>query len=371
MRGHINKSHSPTAGDEETQLDKPRTKEEQEATARRLKPHSRSSTNLARGEKPDLDMTKIPEGKVKKQRPTKWQFGIRSRNSPAEAMLAIYRALNKMGAVWEIQPPKNSDGGSSDASPNRTRSNSPEYSDSDPGSGTDPEYATHEEQERRRAKRKQNGEGARGRERYGRWNDYGYENIPEDPWCINARFKKEGMFPPGFSHPASAHSSTVNLHHDHRKSSSAAVSGMDSGSTPSAAGSTENIAATGPGSRTGSVYSYTAGGEVPAPEETVWVYVTIQLYSIEKDFYLVDFKCAGYERLKPRYTREATGSNESDVIRVDHAPDGYDSDDVEIDAAGEELVGAGRTGDEKEITSPFPFLDVASRLIIALAEAND
>lgn len=373
MRGHINKSHSPTAGDDDPQ-DKPRTKEEQEATARRLKPHSRSSTNLTRSDKADLEMTKIPEGKPKKQRPTKWQFGIRSRNSPAEAMLAIYRALHKMGAVWEVQRPKDPEAGSSDASPNRTRSNSPEYSDSDPGSGTDPEYATHEEQERRRAKRKQNGEGSRGRERFGRWNDYGYENIPEDPWCINARFKKEDMFPPGFSHPASAHSSQVNLHHEQRKSSnSTAVSGTEIGSNPSAAGSAENVGATGPrsGSRAGSVYSYIAGGEVPIPDESVWVYVTIQLYSIEKDFYLVDFKCAGYERLKARYTREASGSNESDVIRVDNAPEGYDSDDVEVDAAGEELVGAGRNADEKEITSPFPFLDVASRLIIQLAEAND
>ncbi|KAI5367433.1 putative serine/threonine-protein kinase, active [Septoria linicola] len=380
MRGHINKSHSPTAGDDDPQ-DKPRTKEEQEATARRLKPHSRSSTNLARGDKPDLDMTKIPEGKPKKQRPTKWQFGIRSRNSPAEAMLAIYRALHKMGAVWEVQPTKEQVAGSGDASPERrdgssTRSNSPEYSDSDPGSGTDPEYATHEEQERRRARRRQNGEGARGRERYGRWNDYGYENIPEDPWVINARFKKEGMFPPGVPHPASAHSSQVNLQHEHRKASSGAVSAASNGTgnhTPSMSGSTENIAATGPpsGERPASVYSYMAGRDVPKPEESVWVYVSIQLYSIEKDFYLVDFKCAGYERLVRRYHTEPSGSNESDVVRMDNAPDGYDSDDVEVDAAGEELVGAGRTGDEKDITSPFPFLDVASRLIIALAEAND
>ncbi|CAK1357386.1 Carbon catabolite-derepressing protein kinase [Cercospora beticola] len=380
MRGHINKSQSPTTGDDDPE-GKPRTKEEQEATARRLKPHSRSSTNLARSDKPDLDMTKIPEGRPKKQRPTKWQFGIRSRNSPAEAMLAIYRALHKMGAVWEVQPPKEHESGSGDASPergsdNRTRSNSPEYSDSDPGSGTDPEYATHEEQERRRAKRRQNGENVRGRERYGRWNDYGYENIPEDPWIINARFKKEGMFPPGVPHPASAHSSQVNLHHDQRKSNSAAVSmtGNSSGHhTPSLSASAENIAATGPahGSAAGSLRNSIAGSEVPKAQESVWVYMTIQLYAIEKDFYLVDFKCAGYERLIRRYSYETSGSNESDAIRVDNAPDGYDSEDVEVDEAGEELIGAGRTGDEKEITSPFPFLDVASRLIIALAEAND
>jgi hypothetical protein len=42
-----------------------------------------------------------------------------------------------------------------------------------------------------------------------------------------------------------------------------------------------------------------------------------------------------------------------------------------IDSEGREFVGAGRTSDEKDITSPYPFLDLASRLIIQLAEAND
>ena len=37
----------------------------------------------------------------------------------------------------------------------------------------------------------------------------------------------------------------------------------------------------------------------------------------------------------------------------------------------EDLVGEGRYADEKDISSPFPFLDVASRLIIQLAEAAD
>lgn len=380
MRGHINNTQSPTQGEEDPQ--RPRTKEEQEATARRLKPHSKSSTNLHR-EKPDLDMTKIPEGRPKKQRPTKWQFGIRSRNSPAEAMLAIYRALQKMGAQWEVPKTKESGAGSGDVTPerrdsDRTRSNSPEYSDSDPGSGTDPEYATHEEQERRRAKRQQNGEGARGRERYGKWNDWGY-TIPEDPWVIMARFKKEGMYPPGVAHPTSAHSSRVDLNPDSRRSSAAAMTMSANGSgnnshVASMNSSHENIAATGPGgtaSRAGSMYSGHAAGSEVKPEESVWVYVTIQLYSIEKDFFLVDFKCAGYERLVRRFAREVTGSNESDVVRTDNLPDGYTSDDIDIDEHGEELVGAGRSQEEKDITSPFPFLDVASRLIIQLAEAND
>ncbi|KAK4504022.1 hypothetical protein PRZ48_004937 [Zasmidium cellare] len=380
MKGQINRSSDPNG--EHDDGEKPRTKEDQEATARRLKPHSRSSANLNRhgNDKPE-PMTSIQEGgkHTKKQRPTKWQFGIRSRNSPAEAMLAIYRALQKMGAQWEVPKAKEpGEPASGEASPergnDRERSNSPEYSDSDPGSGTDPEYATHEEQERRRANRRQQ-EGARGRERHGRWNDWGYE-IPEDPWVINARFKKEGMFPAGVPHPASAHSSQVDL--NLRRASSVHMSptgGSNNAShNSSAAGSTENMATVGPGqgSKANSVYSgSTAHTEIPKAEESVWVYVTIQLYAIEKDFFLVDFKCAGYERLVRRFAREVTGSNESDVVKHDNAPDGYSSADFDEDESGEQLVGVGRPLEEKEITSPFPFLDVASRLIIQLAEANE
>ncbi|KAF2726215.1 carbon catabolite derepressing protein kinase [Polychaeton citri CBS 116435] len=361
MRGHSTKSQLPAHPDDHP--GRPRTKEEQEATAKRLKPHSKSSASLHRhGDKPE-PMTSIPDKSSKKQRPTKWQFGIRSRNTPAEAMLAIYKALHKMGAVWEVPRPKHPDSRSSDASPNRDSgregSQSPEYSDSDPEAGTDPEYATQEEQEARRQRRQ--GHGARGRERFGKWNDYGYA-LPEDPWVIHARFRKEGMYPPGVLHPSSAHSSRVDLSlvEDRRRSS--AVSSSAISQTGSAAASTENVAATGPG-----VAAIPSTESWPRPEESVWVYVTIQLYSIEKDFYLVDFKCAGYERLK---RRRFLGRGAGGEYVYGH---GSDDDDDEDDDTGEEEVfeGLGRIVDEKDISSPFPFLDVASRLIIQLAESGD
>ncbi len=72
------------------------SKEEQAETARRLKPHSRSQMKLEEGNKP-AGMTPVP---LKKQRPTKWQFGIRSRNQPLEAIGCIYRALKRLGAEW-------------------------------------------------------------------------------------------------------------------------------------------------------------------------------------------------------------------------------------------------------------------------------
>ena len=368
LKGHMTKAQSPTH-EEAPVEERPRTKEEQEATARRLKPHNRSSANLNRhGEKPE-PMTSISDKHSKKQKPQKWQFGIRSRNTPCEAMLAIYKALHKMGAQWEVPKAKEPGAGSGEASPerqNRDGSQSPEYSDSDPEPGTDPEYATHSDQERRRRKRaeREGGDGRRGRERFGRWNDYGY-TIPEDPWVIQARFKKEGMYPPGVAHPSSTHSSRVDLNEGLRRRSSAVSS-----ATVSTAGSSENMAAAGPPSSGGGTHG--SDPSWPKSDESVWVYVTIQLYSIEKDFFLVDFKCAGYERLVKRFAKEVSGSNESDVVRVDHAPEGYDPDeDGAENSEGEELVGAGRSAEEKDISSPFPFLDVSSRLIIQLAEAQD
>lgn len=58
------------------------------------------------------------------------------------------------------------------------------------------------------------------------------------------------------------------------------------------------------------------------------MHLDIQLYEMESGVYLVDFKCAGYET--------------ADGLLVE----------------------------EKDVTSAFPFLDLASMLIIQLAEAD-
>jgi carbon catabolite-derepressing protein kinase len=62
--------------------------------------------------------------------------------------------------------------------------------------------------------------------------------------------------------------------------------------------------------------------------QVVAMRLSIQIYEMESGVYLVDFKCAGYE-----------------------LPDG-------------------RLMEEKDITSPFPFLDLAARLIMQLADAD-
>jgi carbon catabolite-derepressing protein kinase len=64
------------------------------------------------------------------------------------------------------------------------------------------------------------------------------------------------------------------------------------------------------------------------PVESVVMHLDIQLYEMEPGVYLVDFKCAGYESAE------------------------------------------GLLLEEKDVTSPFPFLDLASKLIIQLAEAD-
>jgi carbon catabolite-derepressing protein kinase len=80
---------------------------QQEETARRLKPHSRSQLKLDEAKRPAA-LTAIPQ---KKSKPTRWQFGIRSRNQPLEAIGCIYRALQKLGAEWVIDEDYKSENG--------------------------------------------------------------------------------------------------------------------------------------------------------------------------------------------------------------------------------------------------------------------
>lgn len=106
-------SLSPDQDDEERQE---RSREEQEATARALKPHSRSILDIQNMESFRLER---PEGfapPAPPKRTKKWQFGIRSRNQPHEAMLCLYKALQAQHAQWEIQPSSNDESAGKHAS---------------------------------------------------------------------------------------------------------------------------------------------------------------------------------------------------------------------------------------------------------------
>ena len=93
LDSHLSTAHSETTGPQ------PQTDAEKVETARRLNPHSRSQLKLDEASKRPAGMTPVPQ---KKAKPTKWQFGIRSRNQPLEAIGCIYRALQKLGAEWVV-----------------------------------------------------------------------------------------------------------------------------------------------------------------------------------------------------------------------------------------------------------------------------
>jgi carbon catabolite-derepressing protein kinase len=391
-----------------------RTEQEKAATARRLKPHSRSQINLDKAHKPDA-MTPIP---AKKARPTKWQFGIRSRNAPAEAMLAIYKALRTMGADWEV-PPIRKPGGSGSRSGSSGSSTPNSHSRHRGGFDSPGSEISGSESEDDLGASGRNGHirgdsptrgRARHRRKYDKGNDWGYQ-ILEDPWVIHARFKKEGMFPPGVAHPSSTHSSRVDLQHAASSRRSSMIQSISSQSDIAQEANTASYAgpASGRDSVAGSEHGDDGGrgskiGRYPDADESVYVYVTIQIYSIEREFFLVDFKCAGYERLVQKLIREIRNTDSVDVTqppwRTERPMDentetggNIDIDDSQFEwrpivssdniqnmqeewqregilREREETVGAGRAKGDKRATSPFPFLDVASRLIIVLAEGE-
>lgn len=385
MKGHP-RPHPSTQGQEGSPSGQ--TEEQRAANARRLKPNFRTLPDAQRP-RPE-PMTALP---AKKARPTKWQFGIRSRNQPAEAMLAIFKALKAMGADWEIPEPRKIGGsrsrsgsrGSQEQAPSRSRAHSRSSSISSHSSGGDARSDDDASPHRKplTVRNADSDQEPRGRQKrhYNHTNDWGYR-VPDDPWVINARFRKDGMFPPGVAHPSSTHSSRVDLHRDpesRRRSST-----TTSTSSHAVDGMTLADAAHDP--------------DYPAPDEAVWIYMSIQLYSIDRDFFVVDFKCAGYERLVSNLVREikahpsvAEDADFSSSYRSKHKhEDGWDDEQgvwrrldegepLPEDVASElrggkgvlrertEEVGVGRTEGEKVCTSPFPFLDVASTLILQLS----
>lgn len=259
-----------------------RSMNDQEATARALKPHSRSIV--------DLDKLRFepPEGHHSTahmpKRSRKWQFGIRSRNQPYEAMLYLYRAIDAQGGVWDILPgDTGGDIGADEEKPLQTK------------------YAHLP-------------------------SDY---YIPKDPWFIRARLLKESMRIPGPSPRVHGRtSSTVSKSEVEELRRRFNITKIPRDDRNSLAVET----ASGPPSRRTSFSRVNHG---------VWVFVDIQLYQLEQNSYMVDFKCDGYQN----------------VVRE------------EGDAEWRPISRRFRNK-EKEVTSPYPFLDVASDLVAQLAVAS-
>lgn len=153
--------------------------------------------------------------------------------------------------------------------------------------------------------------------------------VPKDPWFIRARLLKKGVFAPGEGPINSAHSSRVDLDELRRRGSPSASSSLTSDNEVAA----DNASHTGPASHP----STTA--PLPNQSHGVWVFVDIQLYQLEPGNYMVDFKCDGYQN----------------VVRENH----------EWRPISKRIKNK-----EKEITSPYPYLDIASDLIAQLAVVN-
>lgn len=339
------------------------TGEEQAETARRLKPHSRSTiqlqnitANAHHREGVVLDMRGKP-----KQKSTKWQFGIRSRNEPIDAVKCLYKALIAMGdCQWHVPPPKNKSKDDEPAGPfpvnvkgathltlgESTLSESPEKDKhhlhpghrsptKDPaGSGGSGADNTRDRQNIADAQDDSESE-----------NDEDIDpNVipphyaPKDPWVIHVRWEKKGMSPPGATNTSSARSSRVDLQSNDGQARRGSVA---MGSLSSTAGSTTSV----PGISTAGTNAASAEALSNFTDTACFVYMDLQIYVLEAETYLVDFKCAGYESI---VGERQVKNRKGEMIT--------------------EYIGSGNRKSEKEVTSPQPFLDLANKLVIHLAK---
>ena len=373
-----------------------RSKEEQDATSKALKPHSRSVTAMSelRTLMPEK-MTTIPQSVEEKKpppskvKPRRWQFGIRSRNQPYEAMKCLFNALYAQGAEWEIVPATAFDN-SQDGEDERD--------------GMPPPPPELEPGERHSALQSKYSYIA---------SDY---YIPRDPWNIRARILKRGMLMPGEEPTISANSSAVSLPNEaksqlkrhieslggYASNEVGAALGLNGGNTksPSSSGypSRQNTghgdapqlhghdAFTGPGQPLSRPESLAGlGKKIPGENIGVWVFIDIQLYTLESGVYVVDFKCDGYQNViltdPKKEGRAKSPQNSSGLTSPSNSRP--TSGLGNLLHGGTSSQGTGNTeGDdepywrpmskryrnvEKEISSPYPYLDVASDLVAQLA----
>lgn len=331
------------------------TKDEQAETARRLKPHSRSTLAL---QAIIANASKDPKGaaittpKTKGNR-TKWQFGIRSKSEPLDAIKCLYKALGSMGdCQWQVAEPQQ----------NKPRDGAPypvnvagatHLTAAESTLSESPEKDKHQHHDGRRAPvndpsdssgdDKSASESDRTEAEPTYEDDSDSENdddvdidhfppgyIPKDPWCIHVRWEKKGMSPPG-GITNSAQSSRIDLSSNDGQERRANVA---PGSLNSAAGSATSFAGT---EHTIDNFDNTA----------CFVYLDLQIYVLELETYLVDFKCAGYES-----------------IIGEHKVVNKKGEEVT------EFIGSGHRVADKDVTSPQPFLDLANKLVIHLARGG-
>ncbi|KAL8859006.1 MAG: hypothetical protein Q9178_004487 [Gyalolechia marmorata] len=330
--------------------------EEQAALASHLKPHSRSTVQLQRITANAAERQEsMKEASSKKKAGYRWQYGIRSRNQPLDAVHCIYKALKKQGAEWEV-PAEDESTGKERKGPYKVNlsgathlpsaevdlSESPEkarrYLSREDSAETDDSYG---------------GDGAASSTAQPDDNPAPHDTnldphhfeeidptvfppnyLPADPWVIHVRYLVNNMHPQGLNaNPSSANSSHIDLSNDAQRTSMAgSVSSSKAGSAISVGAATTSTTTAPP----------SLNANAMTIVDACFCYVDIQLYTMEPDTFLVDFKCAGYES----------------AVR-------------EKDDAGEEVgrwVGTGVRKADKNVTSPQPFIDLTNELVIQLAK---
>lgn len=338
--------------------------EQQAETARRLKPHSRSTLQihaiLQHAEKnPPPDAA----NSAKKHKTTRWQFGIRSKNEPVDAIKCLYKALKQMGdCQWHVAPPKRQSAGdlrrAGDGPFPVNVAGATHLTAGDTNLGESPEKEKHQMPYPNHRPANEGGDyssddtsnsNETATKTSSPNDDSDSENdedvdiynppsgyFPKDPWCIHVRWEKKGMSPAGATtNSSSARSSHVDLSSNDGsgRRGSVALGSMSS----AAASSTSVVTDMEPLSM----------GKFDSESTACFVYLDLQIYVLEADVYLVDFKCAGYESIVGE--REATNHKGETIT---------------------EYIGSGLRIADKDVTSPQPFLDLANKLVIYLARGN-
>ncbi|KAL8983107.1 MAG: hypothetical protein Q9205_002555 [Flavoplaca limonia] len=328
--------------------------EEQAAVASHLKPHSRSTLQLQRITANAAERQEsMKDATNKKKAGYRWQYGIRSRNQPLDAVHCIYKALKRQGAEWEV-PAEDESNDKNRKGPYKVNlsgathltsaevhlSESPEkgrhYLSKEDSTETDDSYggdgAAHSTPQIDEEEPPHDPNANFNPIEEVDPNIFPPNYVPLDPWVIHVRYLVENMHPQGpNANPSSANSSRMDLSTDgHRNSIIGSMASSKAGSATSV----------------GALMTTNPSSSATMTVDACFCYVDIQLYTMEVDTYLVDFKCAGYESAVRDREKGGFGDGEEEG----------------------RWVGTGYRVADKDVTSPQPFIDLTNQLVIQLAK---
>ena len=110
----------------------------------------------------------------------------------------------------------------------------------------------------------------------------------------------------------------------------------------------------------------------------VWVFIDIQLYTLDSQTFVVDFKCDGYQNVIWYEPKHKTLTNPNSTVvspATNKAPSGVGSASISRNNSYDlkkvegywKPISKRFKNIEKEVSSPYPYLDVASDLVAQLA----